>query len=108
MSNRSEVQPPQMALAGVDKGEGRTNYFAKGDRNWDAVPDNAKATASTTPPHPPNGMAAQPWPMLGGGFFGPYGQFPYDANANMYNVWPTNYGSESGAKNYVVLCKDDV
>ena len=46
-------------------------------------------------------IGGQPWPMMGGasqgnGFFGPYGQFPYDANANMYNVWPTNYG-ETGA-----------
>merc|ERR1719265_792496 len=64
--------------------------------------------ADLPPMSPQAGGPPSPWPMLGGGFYGPYGQLPYDANANMYNVWPTSQGSEGGAKNYVVLCKDDV
>lgn len=54
---------------------------------------------------------APPWPMMGGGFFGPYAQFPYDANANMYSGWPASpcgFGNEAGVKHYVVLCNDDV
>lgn len=62
---------------------------------------------------------ANPWPMmgggLGGGFFGAYAQFPYDANANMHNgmcnVWPSassGFGNDAGVKHYVVLCRDDV
>lgn len=57
-----------------------------------------------------SGANAAPWPMMGGGFFGPYAQFPYDANANMYNAWPSpsGFGNEGGVKHYVVLCRDDV
>jgi len=63
-------------------------------------------------PWPMLGGANGPSPMVGGGFYGPYGQFPYDNSANMYNVWPSNYGNDGaaaqGSKNYVVLCKDDI
>lgn len=114
MSHRSEVQPPQMALSGGDpSSDGRANYFAKGaDRNRDGMPDALQGLSNPQGGGyggPPDGGSA-PWPMMGGGFFGPYGQFPYDANANQYNMWPTNYGNEGGGtpKNYVVLCKDDV
>jgi len=109
MSHRSEVQPPRMALSGMDTADdGRANYWAKGaDRNRDGIPEAMQAPM--TPGPGPGAGGPAPWPMMGGGFQGPYGQFPYDANANQYNLWPTNYGGEGGgAKNYVVLCKDDV
>jgi len=69
----------------------------------------SEAPAALSAPGPPGPPGGVDWPMLGGGFMGPYGQFPYDANANQYNMWPTQHGGENaGAKNYVVLCKDDV
>jgi len=89
MSMRSEARPASQAQAAY-------------------LSEARPASPGARPPSPGGQGAPTPWPMLGGGFYGPYGQFPYDANANMYNVWPTNHGSEGGAKNYVVLCKDDV
>lgn len=121
-SNKYSEAPPGYASSGPQNPVPRSMSRASASANQQnalqrSMSHRSEAPAALSAPGPPGppgpGLPGPPggmeWPTMGGGFMGPYGQFPYDANANMYNMWPTNHGGENaGAKNYVVLCKDDV
>mmetsp|Transcript_26759 Transcript_26759/g.48777 ORF Transcript_26759/g.48777 Transcript_26759/m.48777 type:complete len:531 (-) Transcript_26759:37-1629(-) len=115
---RSDAMPPQSPLVSniAANSPPPANYaaVASGASGQGTAVNEAPPSvlSGMAPPGPPS--AQMPWPpMSPGNFYGsPYGNQPsFENNANMFNpVWGYGgYGGEgAGAKNFVVICKDDV